>query len=261
MPTLARIHLYPFKSLDPVRVSEARLLPAGALEHDRRFALVDERGTFINGKRTNLVHSLRTHFDPASGEFRVRVADSSAEHAFHVDRQRDELAAWFSQYFEMPASILENTDGGFPDDLELPGPTVISTDTLATVATWFEGVNVDGARDRFRANLELATGEAFWEDRLLAPGLAAVRFRIGEAELLGMNPCARCIVPTRDAATGTPIHGFAKEFARLRRENLPAWAPAERFGHFYRLAVNTKPAASRPVVIREGDEVEMLGVE
>jgi uncharacterized protein YcbX len=261
MPTLARIHLYPFKSLDPVRVSEARLLPTGALEHDRRFALVDERGTYINGKRITLVHSLRTQFDPAGGEFRVRIADSNQVHTFHVDRQREELAAWFSQYFEMPVSILENTEGGFPDDLELPGPTVISTDTLATVATWFEGVTVDGARDRFRANLEFAAGEPFWEDRLLAPGMGAVRFRIGEAELLGMNPCARCIVPTRDAATGTTIHGFSKEFARRRKESLPAWAPAERFDHFYRLAVNTKPAASRPVVIREGEEVEILGVE
>jgi len=261
MPTLARIHLYPFKSLDPVRVSEARLLPTGALEHDRRFVLVDEHGTFVNGKRTTRVHALRTQFDPASGDFRVRIADSSQEHSFHVDRQREELAAWFSRYFEMPISILENTEGGFPDDVELPGPTVISTDTLATVASWFAGVTVDGARDRFRANLELAAGEPFWEDRLLAPGMGAVRFRIGEAELLGMNPCARCIVPTRDATTGSPIHGFSKEFARLRKENLPAWAPAERFDHFYRLAVNTKPAASRPVTIREGDRVEILGVE
>ncbi len=260
MPTLARIHLYPFKSLEPVRVSEARLLPTGALEHDRRFALVDERGAYINGKRTSLVHALRTHFNPTSGEFRVRVAGSDDEHCFHVDSQREELATWFSQYFEMPVTILENTDGGFPDDLELPGPTVISTGTLSTVASWFAGVTVDGARDRFRANLEIAAGEPFWEDRLLAPGMGAVRFRIGEAELLGMNPCARCIVPTRDAATGTPIHGFAKEFARLRKENLPAGAPAERFDHFYRLAVNTKPAASRPVVIREGDVVEILGV-
>lgn len=261
MPTLARIHLYPFKSLDPVRVSEAWLLPTGALEHDRRFALVDERGAYVNGKRTPLIHALRTQFDPASSEFRVRVAGLNDEHAFHVDRQREELAAWFSQYFEMPVSILENTEGGFPDDLELPGPTLISSDSLSAVAGWFEGVTIDGARDRFRANLEIAAGEPFWEDRLLAPSMGAVRFRIGEAELLGMNPCARCIVPTRDAATGTPTHGFAKEFARLRKQNLPPWAPAERFDHFYRLAVNTKPAASRPITIREGDPVEILGVE
>src|SRR5690349_16194219 len=107
MPSLARIHIYPIKSLDPVRVSEARLLPTGALEQDRRFALVDERGAYINGKRTNLVHSLRTQFDPASGEFRVRVVGAGSEAVFHVDQQRDELAAWFGEYFEMPVTVLE----------------------------------------------------------------------------------------------------------------------------------------------------------
>lgn len=261
MPRLARIQIYPFKALDPVQVSEARLLPTGALEHDRRFALVDERGDYINGKRTNRVHLLRTQFDPASGEFRVRIANSGTELVFHVDRQRDELSAWFSRYFEMPVSILENTDGGFPDDTELSGPTLISTGTLAAVAGWFAGLTIDSARLRFRANLEIDAEEPFWEDRLLAPGMGVVRFRIGEAELLGMNPCARCIVPTRDAESGTPMHGFAKEFASRRRESLPAFAPADRFDHFYRLALNTKPGASRPVTIRSGDEVDILGIE
>jgi uncharacterized protein YcbX len=261
MPRLCRVQIYPFKSLDPVRVHEARLLPSGALENDRRFALVDEQGDYINGKRTSLVHALRTRFDPTSCEFRVRLAESNSEEAFHLDQQRGQLAAWFSQYFGMRVSIIENHDGGFPDDLELPGPTLISTETLTAVAGWFEGITVDGARNRFRANLEVSAGEPFWEDRLLAPGMGAVRFRIGEAELLGMNPCARCIVPTRDAATGEPIHGFAKEFARKRKESLPSWAPAERFDHFYRLSINTKPASGRSVVIREGDEIEIIGVE
>jgi hypothetical protein len=261
MATLARIHLYPIKSFDPLRVREAVLLPSGALEHDRRFALVDMHGKFVNGKRTPAMHRLRSSLDLSFGRLTLRVEGESSEHCFKLNTELPALTEWLSQYFELPVELLENSAGGFPDDTEYPGPTVISTATLAAVASWFPDLTIDGARERFRANLEIATEEPFWEDRLLAPGSGAVRFRIGDAELLGMNPCARCIVPTRDARSGEPIAQFAKTFAGERQANLPAWAPAERFDHFYRLAVNTRPTSGRSVTIREGDAVEILGVE
>jgi hypothetical protein len=49
-------------------------------------------------------------------------------------------------------------------------------------------------------------------------------------------------------------------FARRRQDSLPAWAPADRFDHFYRLAVNTRRAEGRPAVLRVGDAVRILGV-
>jgi uncharacterized protein YcbX len=261
MAKLARIHLHPIKSFDPLRVSSAVLLPSGALEHDRRFALVDAHGDFVNGKRTPLMHRLRSHLDLPSGRLTLRVEGDDAEHTFQLNGELPILSEWLSQYFEMPVVLLENREGGFPDDTELPGPTVISTATLSAVASWFPGLTEGGMRERFRANLEIEDVEPFWEDRLLAPGMGAVRFRIGDAELLGMNPCARCIVPTRDPHTGESTHQFAKTFARERQANLPSWAPAERFDHFYRLSVNTRPTSGRSVTIREGDAVEILGVE
>jgi hypothetical protein len=261
MATLSRIHLHPIKSFDPLRVSEAVLLPSGALEHDRQFALVDVQGNFVNGKRTPAMHRLRSRFDVLSSRLSLRAEGDRDEQSFDLRRELPALTEWLSQYFEMPVELLENSDGGFPDDTEYPGPTVISTATLAAVASWFPGLTSDGARERFRANLEIDGVEPFWEDRLLAPGIGAVRFRIGEAELLGMNPCARCIVPTRDARSGESIAQFAKTFARERLASLPPWAPVERFDHFYRLAVNTRPTSSRSVTIREGDTVEILGVE
>jgi uncharacterized protein YcbX len=88
-----------------------------------------------------------------------------------------------------------------------------------------------------------------------------MRFRIGEAELLGTNPCARCVVPSRDPVSGAPIREFAKTFARRREQSLAAWAPRGRFDHFYRLAVNTRRADARPCVLRVGDEVRIIGVE
>jgi uncharacterized protein YcbX len=161
----------------------------------------------------------------------------------------------------MPVTIVENVDAGFPDDTQAPGPTVISRATLAEVASWYPGLTVEEARARFRANLEIDGVAAFWEDQLLAEGLGVVRFRIGEAELLGTNPCARCVVPSRNPVSGEPIREFAKTFARRREQSLAACAPRGRFDHFYRLAVNTRRADARPCVLRVGDEVRIIGVE
>jgi MOSC domain-containing protein len=49
---LHRITIYPIKSLDGVAVDEIEVLPACGLANDRRFALQDANGRFINGKRT-----------------------------------------------------------------------------------------------------------------------------------------------------------------------------------------------------------------
>ena len=58
--------------------------------------------------------------------------------------------------------------------------------------------------------------------------------------LEGINPCQRCIVPTRDSRTGEPSPDFAQIFRARRAETLPPWANRARFNHFYRLAVNTR---------------------
>lgn len=259
MPTLARIHIHPFKSLDPQRVDEAVLLASGALEHDRRFALVDAAGEAITGKRTPAIHLLRSHFDPAANRLLLRVEGTAEEQVFDLEPPRRELADWLSDYFDARVSIIENGDGGFPDDSESPGPTVIGSATLAEVATWFPGLTTDNVRDRFRANLEIDGVEPFWEDRLVAEGFGVVRFRIGEAELLGTNTCQRCVVPARDPCSGQPMHQFAQAFAARREASLPAWAPAGRFDHYYRLAVNTRRSGALPCTLRVGDEVSILG--
>jgi uncharacterized protein YcbX len=259
---LARIIVYPIKSLDGLAVGEARILPSGALEHDRRFAICDASGQFINGKRTDAVHRLQTHCDPVARTVCFRRKDDGPTAEFHIDGDRHELQRWLSEFFGMDVTLEENADGGFPDDTLLPGPTVVSTATLQTVASWFEGVTLDEARLRFRANLEIAGAEPFWEDRLYREEGEPVRFSIGAAQFEGMNPCARCVVPTRSAATGKRDPAFQKVFAANRRHTLPAWVERTRFDHFFRLAVNTRPSPAQPPdgarTIRVGDPVRMV---
>jgi uncharacterized protein len=258
MPKLSRINLHPFKSLDSQAVDEAVILPSGALQHDRRFVLTDERGDFINAKRTAAIQLLRSHFDPVTEHLTLRVEGTDARHDFSLAGDRRELCDWLSNYFGLTVTILENIDGGYPDDTESPGPTLISTATLAAVASWYPGMTVDEVRLRFRANLEIDADEPFWEDRLVSGGLQPIRFQLGEVELLGTNPCQRCIVPTRHPQSATPTREFAKIFARGRSEALPDWAPRGRFDHFYRLAVNTQPGSGRSCTLRVGDELRLL---
>jgi uncharacterized protein YcbX len=259
-PRLARVLIYPIKSLDAVAVEQAEVLPGGALRHDRRYALVDADGHFINGKRTPLVHRLRASFDLDRGF--VELRGDSHGGVFHLDGDRTALEAALSRCLEQGVRIIENAAAGFPDDLESPGPTVVSTATLRTVAGWFAGLDEHEARRRFRANLEIdAVGDdplpPFWEDRLCGPAGQEVRFRIGEVVFAGTNPCQRCIVPTCDAATGDAWPRFAKTFAQHREAALPAWAERSRFDHFYRLAVNTRLAGAGGT-IRVGDAIELL---
>jgi hypothetical protein len=87
---------------------------------------------------------------------------------------------------------------------------------------------------------------AFWEDQLFGEEeRSAVRFRIGEVNFAGRNPCARCPVPPRDPQTGEIIPGFQKTFSDHRRSHIPAWTPEGRFDHYYRLATNTRVAPAQ----------------
>jgi uncharacterized protein YcbX len=260
MPTLARIHIFPIKSLDGISVDQAVLLPSGALQHDRRYALRDAAGNVINGKSTPALHALRCRYDLREQLLALRIEGQDATHAFDLRRELHKLSSWLADYLKSDVEIVENEAAGFPDDTDSPGPTLISTATLGEVASWFDGLSTDATRARFRANLEIADVEPFWEDGLVAPGAGLVRFRIGEAELLGTNPCQRCAVPSRDARTGEVTPRFAKIFAERRGDTLPARAAADRFTHYYRLAVNTRREGSSPCTLRVGDEVQVLGI-
>ena len=237
---------------------EARVLRSGALEGDRGLAFFDADGKFVNGKRFAKIHLLRSKYDPFTHELSLGRAETGITAAFHVDDQREKIETWLTEYFGQPVFLRRNTEVGFPDDLDCPGPTVISTATLGEVASWF-GLDTQQMRLRIRANIEIGDVPAFWEDRLYGVKDSLVRFRIGDCLFDGNNPCQRCVVPPRDPFTGINNPEFAKIFTRKREETLPAWAERSRFNHFYRLSVNTKvPADQAGKMIHVGDELEVL---
>lgn len=258
MPYLAKILIYPIKALDGVEVAEAELLSEGALKHDREFAIFDQQGRVVNGKRTAQVHRLRSTYDLTIRTVTLRVQDSDRTSAtFHLDDDREALATWLSAYFGYTVTLQQNPHMGFPDDTDASGPTVVSVTTLETVAAWFPELAVEEIRRRFRTNLEIAEAPAFWEDLLLSDS-EPVPFQIGTVKLLANNSCQRCVVPTRDQQTGQPYANFQKSFIAQRQDTLPDRIAASRFNHLYRLALNIKvPASEAGKVLHPGDFVSL----
>lgn len=264
-PRLANIRVHPIKALDPVSVNEARIGPNGGLELDRVWALYSADGRWVNGKRTAAMHLIRAAYAPDISSVTLTVPGDRRKipaMTFAFPDDTDGAAEWFSMYFEQMIQV-RYTREGFPDDGLASGPTIVSTASLEAVCEWFPGMTLDEARCRFRTTLEIDGGRsvvpsetlpAFWEDQLFAESESSVvRFKIGDVAFEGSNPCARCPVPSRDSRTGAADGAFQKLFSELRRAQLPRWAPADRFDHFYRLAVNTRvPSTECGKLLRVG---------
>ena len=289
MPTLDRITIYPVKSLDGLDVAEALVLESGAIEHDRRWRLVDMDGRVLNAKRSPVFHAIRAEFDlderlvtlwidpaafaaaalPAADLARLRglagnpggpeVGDS-----FHLVPGPGGPCEWLSEAFGCSVLFQERADGGFPDDRDAPGPTLVSTATLAEVGRWF-GFDLAESRRRFRANLEIGGCDAFWEDTLASPARPESQpslldlppdvpvdpyadlpppepqeFSIGDARFMATNVCRRCVVPSRDSRTGAVTEHFRDAFEARRSRGMRADVDAAGWGQLYRLGVNTR---------------------
>ena len=257
MAHLERLTVYPVKGFDGVDRAAARIVDGGTLAHDREFALFDGDGDVVNGKRTDQVHDVATDYDPETGRLSVSAPGHGAA-TFDVDDAsgRQRAAAWFGSVFGLDLSLDRDADLGFVDRREL-GPSVVSTATVETVASWFDGVTVESVRRRLRANVEVGGVPAFWEDRFV--GDDAPAFRVGDVRFEGGTPCGRCVVPERDPDTGDPTPGFRERFVERREATFPDFADRSAFDHCYTvMLIASVPTAERGGTVRVGDEVALV---
>jgi len=289
MPTLEKITIYPVKSLDGLDLGQCGVLPARALENDRRWRLVDMDGRVINAKRSPLFSAIRAEFDlserlvalwlepaaltskafPETDLVRLRSLAGPSDtrmgrESFHLEPGKGGPCGWLSEVFGVGVLLQERADGGFPDDRDAAGPTLISSATLTEVARWF-GFDLAEARRRFRVNLEIGDCDACWEDTLASPvrpqlppsvfdlpaELAADPyadrpppeprdFSISDIKFRATNVCRRCVVPTRDSRTGAVTEHFRDAFEARRGRGMRADVDASGWGSLYRLAINTR---------------------
>ena len=266
MPYVARICIYPIKSLDGVEVRQARVLQSGALEcdtrsvqplADRQFAIFDEQGKYVNAKRYAKIHLLRSKFDLENNIVTLKIQARETEESFNLESETPRLEAWLSEFFGFTVKLRKNLITGFPDDTVSPGPTIVSTATLKEVASWYSDLTEDDIRRRMRTTIEIDGVPAFWEDKLFSKSDSVINFKIGNLHFVGVNPCQRCIVPTKDAVTAEVNSDFQRIFIKKRRETLPEWVNKSRFNHYYKLTVNTRLASKEfgNKVIKIGDEL------
>ncbi len=266
---LSYIAVHPIKALDPLSLSKVGFSAAGGLTDDRAYAIVDEDGTYINGKRTAAVHPIRATYDSEKGTVHLELDESATvdppgervdAEEFYPDDERAELESWLSTYFGISITLKSGdggsqTDGAVYGDSSKAGPTVVSEATLGAVGSWY-GLSGEEMRRRMRPNLVVSGVPAFWEDRLVD----GQRVRIGDITLEGEKVLPRCVVPKRDSQTGAETPGFQQRFVTQREATLPEWTDVDRFdGNLYRLAARLRvPENERNADIRVGDEVSLV---
>ena len=252
MARLEHLRIYPVKGLDGIDVETAEVRSGGTLAGDREYALVDPDGDPLNAKRTAAVHELETAFDPDAGSLTVETPSGETER-FALPAEQERASAWFSDVLDRDLALERNDERGFVDRPGM-GPSVVSTGTLEAVASWFDGLRVESARRRLRANVEVSGVPAFWEDRFV--GDDAPAFEAGGVRFEGLKPCARCVVPSRDPDTGEALPAFRERFVERRRETFPEFADPEAFDHHFTAMILARvPAAADRPTLRVGDPV------
>ncbi len=302
MPYLSGITIYPVKSLDGMGILESAVVPCGALLHDRRWRLVDAEGRVVNAKKFARIHAVRARFEIMNGDSNgagkpspagvlitlwlgsesESLSDSSQSgETFPLIPGSEGPCEWLSDALGKHVFLEERLEGGFPDDLDAPGPTIISTETLNEVARWF-GWGDEEVRRRFRMNLELTADtpqvssgpgaepevsqQPFWEDSLACPvrknSMSPVSggedsldylpveepkvFFIGEIIFRAVGVCRRCVVPSRDTQNGKQTRLFRDAFEARRFRGLRHDVDVREWQDYYRLGLNTSVLQSSP---------------
>jgi uncharacterized protein YcbX len=259
-PIVSNICIYPVKSLDGISLQKAQVGNGGCLLHDREYAILDGNGRFINGKSNALVHLLRSKVDLENGIISFRHEEETTWNDFHLQKEKEAINEYLSEFFKEPATLSQNREGRFMDIPDIAGLTILSTASLREVTGWYNGMDIGETRKRFRATIEINGVHAFWEDQLFIKEGTAIEFKIGEVTCLGISPRARCVVPTRHPETGEVTHAFPRTFAMNRTATLPGWSTLEDYDHSYYLTVNCFiPQSEFGKWISVGDEVKIIG--
>lgn len=259
-PILSRITIFPVKSLDGMELQKAMITEGGCLLHDREYAISDEEGNFVIGKTNPKVHQLRSAVDVEKEILSLKQQGETNWNHFHLQKEKEAIQTYLSDYFGMPVLLQQNKTGRFLDIPDISGVTVLSTASLESITQWYDTMDMEETRKRFRATIEISRVPAFWEDHLFAEQGKGIEFTIGDVTMFGMSPRARCVVPTRHPETGEVIHAFPKTFARHRSASLPGWSTLKDYGHHYHLTVNCYvPATETGKWIAVGDRVEIIG--
>lgn len=232
MLQITQINIYPVKSLDGYSV-ETAVVESRGLRYDRRWLITDEKGTFMTQRteakmaqlkaiiedeayliiyeKVNEKHRIKIPIQQTAQSFEVEVWDDKVN-AFRISDEADAFLSHFlgkkchlvtmqatSKRPIDPDFALGATDevsfaDGFP--MLLLGEAAIEyLRTQFSEGSELQGASVRELVRRFRPNLVFSRGNPHDEDHFK-------HFRIGDVAFVGVKPCGRCVLTTRDPDTG-----------------------------------------------------------
>lgn len=219
---LSEINIYPIKSLGGIRMQQAQMAETG-LQYDRKWMLIDEKGTFLSQRTHFELSMLQVSMD--SEQLRVSHkkdpaqtisfgTDETTGTAMHVSIWDDQSAGtevntrvsdWFSNFMQMkvrlvqmPANERRMVDPRYADGNEIVSfadgyPCLIIGQSSLNALN--EKLTTAIRMDRFRPNFVFTGGEPHIEDQFGS-------FYLGEVLFSAVKPCARCVLITIDQQTG-----------------------------------------------------------
>jgi uncharacterized protein YcbX len=257
-PTLSKIRIYPIKSLDPIELNSVKI-GKRSLMGDRKFAMLNQFGSFINGKATGMVNQLQTAFDDQLEHVIFNKRGNDSKIIFNLNTETEKIESFLSDYFKTKVNLIKNEEGRLMDIPDDSSVTVVSNETLQHLADTL-GDSIDTLRLRFRANLEFSNVAPYWEEKLANDASeSGMPFLIGDVKMIGISLRARCNVPPRDPFTGETDKTFIKRMIESRERTIPAWSQIKKLGSLYHLSVDTFiPDSELGKEIKIGDLVQLI---
>lgn len=258
-PSISKLRIYPVKSLGHIELEEAEV-GIHSLKNDRLFAMVDNFGRYVNGKRTNKVNQLQSEYDLPNETIWLSDKNGGEPTAFELRVGNEQLDAYLSDFFDIPLHLVQSEQGELMDIPLQSSLTVVSKASLESLQKDIDEYSLENMRQRFRSNTELVGVDAFWEENLFHKPGYGIRFKMGEVEMVGISPRARCNVPPQNPETGEMDRAFAKNMMKSRKETLSDTSNLADFGNsLYYLTVNVYlPRTEVGKNLRIGDKVEIL---
>ncbi len=254
--TISRICVTPVKGTALMHPGEVSLDERG-IAQNRRFYLIDDYDDLFSGADMGTLVQIHASWDERDERLTLDFPDGTRVEG-EAETTGEPVTTDFygravsGHVLEGPWSQAFSTFAGRPlrlvrTDRPGDGPDVepLTIVSQASVRELARRGGREGDLDsrRFRINLEIEGCEPYEEDTWRGR-----RLRVGEAELIVLDPIARCVVTTQDPNTGTKDFETLKVIARYRgridgRGGLP-------FGMYARVL--------EPGRARVGDRVEPL---
>lgn len=257
-PSVSRIRIYPIKALDPVELQTAEV-GVHALRYDREFAMITQDERYMNSKRTGRVSELKAEYDLPNYMVYLSPRMGGPAHAFHLINQKQKLESYLKDFFGEPISLIQNKEGQLMDIPTASSVTIVSEASLHSLQQEFSDRTLEDIRLRFRATIELVGVDPYWEETLVGEPGIGTRIQVGEVEMIGVSPRARCNVPPRDPLTGITDKTFVKRMLKSREKTLPPNSHIPAYGSLYHLTINTYlPETQKGKWLRVGDELKII---